>query len=543
MGDKNDRASVALRIAETMHAYGVRFAFGIPGNDVLELIRACETVGIRFVLVKSEPSAGFMADAIAQLTGNPAACIFALGPGVANGVTGIAGAYLERTPVIILGGEMAPNRRGLYTHQVFDHVALMTPITKWAGELNPERAAQLTAKALDIALAEPRGAVYLNCPGSVNSAEATEGAAYAPSTASLGACGDDVAAQARTSLASAERPLALIGLGALRPGIAEPLMKFLEAWQIPFLTTFKAKGAVSERHPLALGALGLSPIIDEPILKLVRDADHLALIGFDPVELRDAWLDAWDMDMPCLTIDWALQNDRVFPAGQQVIGDLGANLDILGQEASSASAWPEMELADFRQKIAGLVAPRDPDDGISPAALFAAIDTDLTDTQILSLDVGAHRILACHALHCLIPNQLLQSNGLCSMGYALPSAAAAALAEPQKRAIAILGDGCALMSLGELALIAEHNLPVTIVILNDARLALIELKQSKMQVETSAVRFASPQFAELASGFGIDSFRAVTNGEFRSAYQRSLSAKGPVLIEAICDPSEYWDQM
>lgn len=543
MGDNQTRASVALRIAETMHAHGVRFAFGIPGNDVLELIRACESVGIRFILVKSEPSAGFMADAVAQLTGNPAACIFALGPGVANGVTGIAGAFLERTPVIILGGEMAANRRGVYTHQVFDHVAAMTPITKWAGEMNPERAAQQTAKALDIAMTEPRGSVYLNCPGTASTADATEPAPFLPATGNPGHCGGETAAAARSSLAAAKRPLALIGLGAVRPGIAEALKGFLEAWQLPFLTTFKAKGAVSERHPQALGALGLSPIVDEPTLKLVREADYLTLIGFDPVELRDAWLDAWDTDTPCLTIDWAPQNDRVFPAGLQVIGDLAANLEILGQEASPASAWPGMELAAFRQAVAGIVAPRDPDDGVSPAALFAAIDTDLTETQILSVDVGAHRILACHALHCLIPNQLLQSNGLCSMGYAIPAAAAAALAEPEKRAVAILGDGCALMSLGELAVIAEHNLPVTIVILNDARLALIELKQSKMQVETGAVRFTSPQFAELASGFGIEGFRAATNGEFRSAYQRSLSAKGPVLIEAVCDPSEYWEQM
>ncbi|MEM8743534.1 MAG: thiamine pyrophosphate-binding protein [Pseudomonadota bacterium] len=142
-----DSASVAVRIAETMYAYGVRFAFGIPGNDVLELIRACEQTGIKFVLAKSEPSAGFMADAVAQVTGQPAACIFALGPGVVNGATGVATSVMERTPVIILGGEMASNRRGLYTHQVFDHVALMKPITKLAAELNPDRAARCISTA------------------------------------------------------------------------------------------------------------------------------------------------------------------------------------------------------------------------------------------------------------------------------------------------------------------------------------------------------------------------------------------------------------
>src|SRR5262245_58313639 len=131
---------VADRIAETMRSYGIAKAFGIPGNDVLELIRACEAVGTEFVLAKSEPSAAFMADAFAQVTGRPAACIFALGPGIANGVSGAAGALMERSPVLFLGGEMAANRRQIYNHQVFDHVALMSPVTKYAAELNPERA-------------------------------------------------------------------------------------------------------------------------------------------------------------------------------------------------------------------------------------------------------------------------------------------------------------------------------------------------------------------------------------------------------------------
>ena len=154
-------AKVADRIAGTLANYGVRHAFGIPGNDVLELVRACTDAGIRFTIAKSEPSAAFMADAVAHVTGAPAACIFALGPGISNGVSGVAGALMERSPVIVLGGEMAGNRRQIYNHQVFDHVAAMTPVTKYAAELNGERAAQQTARALDIAMDHPRGPVFL----------------------------------------------------------------------------------------------------------------------------------------------------------------------------------------------------------------------------------------------------------------------------------------------------------------------------------------------------------------------------------------------
>ena len=542
MAKDGSTISVATRIAETLHKYGVRFAFGIPGNDVLELIRACEAEGIRFVLAKSEPSAGFMADAVAQLTGAPAACIFALGPGVANGLTGVAGAVMERTPVIVLGGEMASDRRGLYTHQVFDHVALMAPVTKWAAELNPARGAQQTAKALDVALTEPRGPVYLNCAADASRADALESSGIGPVPQSLSIADPESLSMARSALAHAERPLALVGLGALRNGVPERLGKFLEAWQIPFLTTYKAKGVVSEHHDLSLGALGLSPIVDAHTLDLVREADHLTLIGFDAIELRDAWLDAWDADKACLTVDWTMQSNRVFPSGLQIIGDMSGNLDALCRQASPRADW-STRVNSHKTAVADIVTPREPENGVSPASLFATVDESVDEDMIMTVDVGAHRILSAHALHCVTPNQLLQSNGLCSMGYAIPAAAAAALAEPEKRIVALLGDGCALMSLGELAVIAEHKLPVTTIILNDASLALIELKQSKLQVETGSVRFQSPNFTQIAEGFGIRAIRATSNAEFKAAYEEAKKAGGPMVIEAVCDAREYWDQM
>ena len=543
MAGNGGNASVATRMAETMKAYGVRFVFGIPGNDVLELIRACESQDIRFILAKSEPSAGFMADAAAQLTGNPAACIFALGPGVVNGATGVAGALMERTPVIVLGGEMASNRRGLYTHQVFDHVALMKPITKLAAELNPDRAAQQVAKALDVAMTEPRGAVFLNCPADASRADATEAVPFSPAVHHTGIAEKTAIDNARSGLTKAKKPLALIGLGALRKGVPEKLKFFLEAWQIPFLTTFKAKGVISERHELSLGALGLSPIADEHTQALVRDADHLTLVGFDAIELRDAWLNAWGPEVACLTLDWAAQTDRVFPSGEQILGNLPNNISLLTKKADAAAAWPQSRIDAYRSAVEKIIEPREPEAGISPAALFADVNAHLNDDTILTADVGAHRILACHAFRCTMPNQLLQTNGLCSMGYAIPAAVGACLAEPGKRVVALVGDGSALMSLGELAVVAEHELPVTVITLNDASLALIELKQSKLQVETNAVRFKSPNFCEVAKGFGYEAMRTATIAEFRAAYAKSREAKGPVLIEAICDPSEYWEQM
>ena len=535
------KRTVADAIAATLKAYGAEFAFGIPGNDVLELIRACEEAGIRFVLAKSEPSAAFMADAVFQVTGKPSVLIPALGPGLANAISGIAGALQERSAIAVLAGEMATKQMGLYTHQVFDHVALATPVTKLAAHLNPSRAAQQTAKALDIALTYPAGPVLLNC-----SAEHSRAASDEPGQAPprrLPTTLDEAAAKAgRDLIRKAKRPLALVGRGAVRDGVAQPLLAFIEAWGLPVLTTYKAKGALDEHHRLALGSLGLSPIIDDETRKLVDAADLLVLVGFDPIELRDAWIDAWPADRAVLSLDWAPLPHRMFPTGIEAHGNLPALLTRL-TAGPAVATWPTETLSTHRAKVAEIVRPRTPATGISPAALFKSVSDRVQPDWLMTVDVGAHRILANHAVLCRTPGQLIQSNGLCHMGYALPAAIGAALAKPGAPVVALIGDGSLLMSLGDLAVAAEHNLPIVVVVLDDQALALIKLKQAKMQMAPRAVDFAGPRFDLLAQGFGIDGVRVGTQADFERAFDAALASGRPTIIDAFVDPSEYWEQM
>ena len=542
-------------IAATLHAYGVRHAFGIPGNDVLELIRACEEHNIRFTLAKSEPAAAFMADAVYQVSGQPAVLITALGPGVANAVSGIAGALMERSAVIVLGGEMPSNRQDVYNHQVFDHCALLQPVTKYAAELNPQRAGQQVAKALDIALSYPPGPVYLNCPADASRQPADKTPAFRPGLAQGGQLSSENILQLEQRLAAAQRPLALIGRGALYDSVAGPLQNFIERWDMPFLATYKAKGIVSDYAPQCLGSMGLSPVIDTLNSKLIKQADCLALIGFDPIELRDAWLDAWPEDKPCLSLDWGLLNHRIFPVGEQYFGELPVLLEQLTPATSTPSRWPELDLAQHRTQIQYLTRAREPSANpsanpsagpsasISPAALFHTIDRKIESDWLLTIDVGAHRILANHIIRCHQPGQLIQSNGLGCMGYAIPAAIGAHLAEPDKPIVALLGDGCALMSLGELALAAELDAPIIIIVLNDNRLALIDLKQNKLQMERRAVEFRSPRFDQLAEGFGAVGVAADTLADFTAALEQALATRQLTIIDAKIDPAEYWEQM
>jgi len=535
---------VADRLARTLRAYGAEFAFGIPGNDVLETVRACEEAGIRFVLAKSEPAAAFMADAVGQITGRPQVLIPALGPGLANATAGIAGALMERTPMAVLAGEMGGANAQIYNHQAFDHVALATPVTKYAAALNPSRPAQQLAKALDIATRFPAGPVMLNVPADLGRAESAETYDAKPAETARTALIPSDAADARALLLASSRPLALIGRGAVHARVPDALKVFLESWCMPFFATYKAKGVVDETHPLCLGAVGLSPVVDAENMKVVREADLIVCIGFDPIELRDAWVDAWPSTTKVLTLDWGALDHRIFPLGRECYGDLPA---LLGQLAASGETrgpgWDVADLAACRREVAHVVRPRAPKSGISPAALFKAVSDRVRPDWLMTVDVGAHRILANHAIACRSPGQLLQSNGLCCMGYAVPAAIGAQLARPAAPVVALVGDGCMLMTAGELPLAAELGLPIVVVVLNDGALSLIKLKQAKMQMAPRAVDFEGPRFDLLGAACGAEGYRVDTLAGFEAAFTQALAARKFTVIDAVVDPAEYMEQM
>lgn len=536
---------VADAVAKTLRKYGVRFAFGIPGNDVLETVRGCEEQGIEFVLGKSEPSCAFMADAVYQLTGAPAVLIPALGPGISNAMSGIAGAMQERSALLVLCGEMGTANMGIYNHQVFDHVALARPVTKYAEQLNPKRAAQQVAKALDIALAYPAGPVLLNVPADHNRAEAASEDDYRPAKLAFTALASAEAERLRAMLAAARRPLLLIGRGALLGEVPAALSAFIEAWRLPFLCTYKAKGVIAEQHGLCLGSVGLSPVVDAENMKLVREADLIFMLSFDPIELRDAWLDAWPQAQAAVSLDWGPLNHRIFPEGERAYGHLPGMLAQLmpGARADKAASWGMPRLQQLKDAVAHIVRARAPAKGISPAALFAAVSAQATADWIMTVDVGSHRILANHVIRCRTPGQLLQSNGLGCMGYALPAAIGAQLVHPEKPVVAMLGDGCMLMTQGELAVAAERNLPIVVVVLNDASLSLIKLKQSKLHMAPRATDFVSPRFDIIAQGFGATAVRVDDIAAFEQALREAVAGRRFSLIDAHVDPSEYWEQM
>lgn len=565
--------SLADVIAAELKAAGATHAFGIPGNDVLALIEACEKIGIKFVTAKSEVSAAFMADAVAHQNGGVGVCIFAMGPGIANGISGVVNALMDRAPLVVLGGDVAGRIQGHYTHQVFDQTAAMTPFVKWSTALNPQATARQIAKATNIAKADPPGPVFINCPADLTRTPAANEPSSAAASGHHRMNGKPRTAPtepdllaARRILAAAKRPLVLAGLGVLEHSVRQStgpgLANLLATLGCPCLTSYKAKGVVDESCPQSLGSFGLSPTVDALTLELISDADALVLLGLDPIELRDAWLDPWPATIPSITIDAVPQTHGVFPAASVALtGHLGTSLDLLvdalertnmsnetlAGTLDETAQWPEEQLTAYRAAVADIIRPRAPAGRISAASVFHVVnawmdDTDNASDTPLSIDVGAHRILGSHVLRLAASGQMLQSNGLCCMGYAIPAAAGVALAT-SRRTIAMAGDGSTLMSLGELSVLAQHNLPVTVVVINDDSLSLIALKQEKLGFETSSVAIAHHDFAKMAEGFGIANWRVSTDADFAKALAAANASTGPALIEAVVDGGEYREQM
>jgi acetolactate synthase I/II/III large subunit len=532
---------IADLTAQTLYAHGVRHAFGMPGGEVVTLIDALETAGIRFVLCRHETAAAIMAAGASTVTGAPGLLVTTLGPGLANAVNGIADAAQEHVPLIVLSGVVEHSIRGRYTHQILDQTALMQPLVKGSFEIERHGSAATMARALRLAVRAPMGPVYLQLAPDTAAGPAPDGeAAVAPPkrlAAEVGAAGavDDVARLVR----EARRPLILAGLEAVRDGAGKALRQLMERAGIPLVTTYKAKGLVDETHPLALGGAGLSPLADEQILPLCQAADLVLLIGYDPIEMRAGWLDPFSPEAGIIEITACPADHGMHRATALVEasprGFLEALLQSLGADAPPQN-WTGGEPAAVRERLDTLFAPPTP---WGPHAIFDALQQSLPDGACITADSGAHRILLNQQLRIRHACGLLQSAGFCTMGAAVPLAAGAKIAQPQTPVIAVLGDGGLEMGLGELATLRDQSIPVVIVVLQDESLALIELKQAQAGLERRGVRLGRSKFEDVAAALGGKGWRVNSRGGFEAALSAALKEDTFTIIVCEIQVQDY----
>lgn len=528
-------------LARALRAAGVRHAFGMPGGEVLPLLDALRAEGIDFVLVRHEGSAGFMADAAWQLTGAPGLCVATLGPGATNLVSGVAGALLERTPLVAVVGRVADAHRNVYTHQTLDQPALFRPIVKHAVTLTAAAAWREIPLALRHLFDGRPGPVFIELP--VDVAETPQAGAWvdrfepAPAPPAPGAV-----SAAAAALAGARRPVILLGPADRSLETQAALAPLVARLGAPTLASYRAKGLLDESDPWCAGAFGLSPVVDRAQQALLERADVVLTVGFDAADLRPQWLPGWPPSARLVAVDRAPPLDLLHPVEHLLVGPIPATLAALDAALVPLGAralWTPAELARHRAEIE---APfHDGPDG--PAAAIRAIQAAAPPDVITAFDVGAHRITAAHVWRCATPGGLLQSNGLASMGFGLPAAIAARICRPDRPALAITGDMGLWMALGELGVAQERGLDLVVAYLSDESLALIELKQQRMRLPTAGVRFRNPAVEPLAAAFGGKGWRARGPEAIAEAVRGAFAQGGLHLIEIPVDAAAYARQM
>ncbi|QEL27146.1 thiamine pyrophosphate-binding protein (plasmid) [Bosea sp. F3-2] len=483
---------LAVRLA----ASGATHAFGIPGGEVLALVDALERAGIRFMLARHENAAGFMAEGLWHATGTLPVLVATLGPGVANAVNVVANAQQDRVPLIFVTGCVDQALAESYTHQVFDHQAVLRPLVKASFRAAPGTEDLVAAKAVALARRGRPGPVHIDLPIAV--AEAPTAPRTLPAMPLFSPSIPADLRPAQALIAAAQRPLVIAGLDLVVQDGAAALGRFLAATGAPLLTTYKAKGLVPEDDPRVIGGIGLSPKADALVRPLMEAADLIVLAGYDPIEMRQGWRNPWPASRRVIDIVAEQVTHGMHHSSQLIEGDVGTILTRLSEGLAVKATWPGGEPAATRRAFrAAFAAP----DEWGPHAVFETLRQVAPPGTVATADSGAHRILLSQIWSCDGPRRLLQSSGLCTMGCALPMATGAALGSGRPT-LCFVGDAGLEMVLGELATLRDLGLPVIIVALVDRALGLIALKQSQLGLLRIGVDIGETDFTGVARAMG-----------------------------------------
>ena len=492
--------TAADMLARTLAKNGCKRAFGIPGGEVLAIIDALDRVGIEFVLVKHENSAGFMAEGAWHADGFPPVLIATIGPGVANAVNVVANAMQDRVPMLFISGCVDTAEAESYTHQVFDHTQLLRPVTKACFTGTTSTCGLITQKAITIAQEPQAGPVFLDIPVSVAEAPSTETASPSMSPLPLIApVVDDNFKAAAKSLQAAKNPVAIAGVDAVNEHAGPAIDAFCRKHHIPLITPYKGKGLIDENDELVICGAGLSPKADRILMPALENADCILLLGYDPIEMRAGWRNPWDENKTVIEITPIARTHGMHHVSHTIRSSLIPALDALDQQVTTTRKSVNPDMLEIRKQLAEAFTPVSE---FGPDRVYATLREALPAETVATVDSGAHRILLSQMWKCPSPRTLLQSTALCTMACAVPIAAGYKHASPQTPVIAFVGDAGLEMGLGELATLREHKIPIIICVLVDESLTLIEMKQRASQRPNVGVDFTGSDFPTVANALG-----------------------------------------
>ena len=538
-----------------LEAEGVEYIFGIPGEETSDLIMSLLDSKIKFVLVRHEQAAAFMADMYGRLTQKVGVCLSTLGPGATNLTTGVANANMDRSPILVITGQTDTDFLHKESHQNMDAVAMFKPMTKWRWSIrNADSIPEIVRRAFKIALEEKAGAVHLELPQDI----AKMGSDIKPIKTQQvlrSRPNEELIEKAANLILESKTPILLVGNGCIRGGPSLYVRKFVEKTGICSMNTFMAKGVISDKSDRHLHTIGIREADHASIA--MREADLVIAIGYDLVEYSPKHWNG-SLDKKIIHIDFTpAESDTYYPPTIEIAADIEYTMFAIleeierirkqeetEEEKQRQYSIPHSDLPELFKTIKREIVWRleryknDFSYPIKPEKLVLDVRDALDESDIVISDVGVHKLWIAKIYNTYTPNTCIVPNGFCSMGFALPAAIAAQLVDPSHKIVAMCGDGGFLMNVQEIETAVRLRLPIIVIVWCDYDYGMISLKQIYEFGRSAFTKFNNPNFIKLAESFGAIGYNVRSTEEFSKVLEKAKESKSsPVIISIDVDYS------
>lgn len=522
---------------KALEAEGCRYIFGIPGEENLDLLESLRTSSIQLILTRHEQGAGFMAATYGRLTGKTGVCLATLGPGATNFVTCAAYAQLGAMPMLMITGQKPVKLSKQGHFQIVDVVAMMQPLTKYTKQIvSADNIPARIREAFRRAEEERPGAVHLELPEDI--AHEDSDAIVIPASFHRRPIADDKAIhKAAHAINAAKRPILMVGAGANRKSSAKMLRVFIDKTGIPFFTTQMGKGVVDETHPLWLGNAALSD--GDFVHRAIEHADCIINVGHDVIEKPPFFMRRGRRTVIHVNY-FSAEVDTVYFPQIEVTGDVANAIWRLHESVAAQSHWDFSYFDRVRSHLLEHLSRNADDDRfpIHPVRLVAVMRDIMDRDGIVCLDNGMYKLWFARYYRCNEPNTLLLDNALATMGAGLPSAMAAKIVHPDRKVVAVSGDGGFMMNSQELETAVRLGLNLTQIVLRDNAYGMIKWKQANMKFANFGMDMGNPDFVKYAESYGARGWRPNSVAEFRDMLKQSLETPGMDLIDLAIDYSD-----
>lgn len=536
-------------IVDSLINHDVKYVFGIPGAKIDRVFDTLEDKGPELIVARHEQNATFMAQAVGRITGEPGVVIATSGPGISNLATGLVTATDEGDAVLAIGGQVKRGDLLKRAHQSMNNVAMLEPITKYSAEVHdPNTLSETVANAYRLAKSGKPGASFISIPQDVTDSPVSVKAIKPLSAPKLGSASVLDINYLAQAINNAVLPVLLLGNGASSEGVTAAVRRLLDAVKLPVVETFQGAGIVSREleDETFFGRVGL--FRNQPGDMLLKRADLVIAIGYDPIEYEAR---NWNAEISARIIVIDVEQaeiDTYFQPDRELIGDMAHTLDLLlpaikGYELPEGSKEYLKGLRNNIENVSDVKFDRDSAHGlVHPLDLIDVLQENTTDDMTVTVDVGSHYIWMARYFKSYEARHLLFSNGMQTLGVALPWAISAALLRPNTKVISVSGDGGFLFSAQELETAVRLHLPIVHIIWNDGKYNMVEFQEEMKYGRSSGVDFGPVDFVKYAESFGAKGYRVDSKDSFEETLKQALidAENGPVLIDV---PIDYKDNV